>query len=224
MRTLSIGKSTSSSKLISYTQLPGRDTLQKIARLYAKAFAGPPWNEYKICEGKIHYFGREQSELTSCTICNTPLQIAYPEEQTVDYITRELTKSEGTLITCEDEKGNVLAAGWGFACTTNELQNKYNSPQMKNKVADAMEKTAAKVERVFYVSEVMVDEVMRRQGIATKITNLLVEKGQSLHLPVAMRTNKDSPMVRIADPLKMSRIIEPNEDSENPDRVLYIKI
>src|SRR5438552_2441481 len=105
---------------VCYTQLPENSKLVKIAKLYANAFADLPWNEYKVCQNG-HFFGRQLSELTSCTNCSQPLKIAYPEEETADYITKEVTKPEGTLITFEDENGEVFAAGWGYACTTEEL-------------------------------------------------------------------------------------------------------
>src|SRR5262245_23061811 len=117
---------------VCYTQLPENGKLVKIARLYANAFADLPWNEYKVCQDG-HYFGRQQAELTSCTTCLQPLKIAYPEKETADYITKEVTKPKGTLITFEDENGEVFAAGWGYACTTEELQAKYSSSEMKEK-------------------------------------------------------------------------------------------
>lgn len=118
---------------VCYTQLPEKSKLLKIARLYANAFADLPWNEYKVCPNS-HFFGRLESELTSCSNCSQPLKMAYPEEETVDYITKEITKPEGTLITFEDENGEVFAAGWGYACTAEELQSKYSSSEMKEKV------------------------------------------------------------------------------------------
>lgn len=220
---LSLQKSTSQLQLqqICYTQLPEKDKLARIAELYANAFAGDPWNEYKVCQNG-HYFGLKQSELTSCTNCREPLKIAYPEEETVAYITKELTRQNGTLITFEDKNGKVLAAGWGYACTIEELQAKYSSLEMRQKVVEKI-KTAKKVERVFYLSEMMVDEAVRKRGIAKTITKRLCGIAQSLDLNLVMRTRKDSPMVKIADKMQMSQLITVGEDTENPNRVLFIK-
>lgn len=206
-----------------YTQLPEKSKLVKIAKLYANAFADLPWNEYKVCQNG-HYFGRQQSELTSCSNCSQPLKIAYPEEETSEYITKEVTKSEGTLITFEDESGEVFAAGWGYACTIEELQAKYSSSEMKEKVVDRIKKSAEKVQRVFYLSEIMVDTAVQKQGIATKITKCLLEIAQSLNLNLVMRTRSDSPMVRIANNIQMSQVIGLGQDTDNQNRVLYIKI
>jgi hypothetical protein len=206
-----------------YTTLPAKSKLLKIARLYANAFADPPWNEYKVCQNG-HYFGRQVSELTSCTNCSQPLKIAYQEKETSEYIAKEVTMPEGTLITFEDESGEVFAAGWGYACTTEELQAKYSSSEMKIKVLDRIKKEAEKVQRVFYLSEIMVDKAVQRQHIATKITQRLFERAQSLNLNLVMRTRSDSPMARIATNMQMSQIIGLEEDIDNPYRVLYIKI
>lgn len=208
---------------VCYTQLPEKSKLVKIARLYANAFAEDPWNEYKVCQNG-HYFGRQLAKLTSCTNCSQPLKMAYPEEETADYITKEVTKPEGTLITFEDESGEVFAAGWGYACTTEELQAKYRSLEMKEKVVNGINKTAEKVQKVFYLSEIMVDGAAQKQGIATKITKCLFEKAQSLNLNLVMRTRSDSPMVRIAKNMQMSQVIGLGEDTENLNRILYIKI
>jgi hypothetical protein len=186
---------------VCYTQLPEKSKLVKIARLYANAFADLPWNEYKVCQNG-HYFGRQLSELTSCTNCSQPLKIAYPEEET----------------------GEVFAAGWGYACTTEELQAKYSSLEMKEKVVDRIKKAAEKVQRVFYLSEIMVDTAVQKRGIATKITKCLFETAQSLNLNLVMRTRGDSPMVRIANNMQMSQVIGLEEDTDNQNRVLYIKI
>lgn len=208
---------------VCYTELPEKSKLVKIARLYANAFAELPWNEYKVCQNG-HYFGRQQSELLNCTNCSQPLKIAYPEEETSEYITKEVTKPEGTLITFENENGEVLAAGWGYACTTEELQAKYSSLEMKEKVVDKIKKAAEKVQKIFYLSEIMVDTDVQQRGIATKITKCLFEIAQSLNLNLVMRTRNDSPMVRIATNMQMSQVIGLGEDTDNPNRVLYIKI
>ncbi len=206
-----------------YTQLPENGKLVKIARLYANAFADLPWNEYKVCQNG-HFFGRQQSELTNCTNCSEPLKIAYPEKETADYITKEVTKPEGTLITFENESGEVFAAGWGYAWAIEELQAKYSSLEMKRKVVDGIKKTAEKVQRVFYLSEIMVDTAVRKRGIATKITKCLIETAHSLNLNLVMRTRSDSPMAQIANNMQMSQVIGLGEDTDNPNRVLYMKI
>lgn len=205
------------------TQLPEKSKLAKIARLYANAFADLPWNEYKVCQNG-HYFGRQPSELTSCITCSQPLKIAYPEEETSEYIAKEVTKSEGILFTFEDESGEVFAAGWGYTCTPEELQSKYSSLEMKEKIVGRIEKTAGKVQKIFYLSEIMVDSAVQKRGIATKISKCLLETAQSLNLNLVMRTRSDSPMVRVANNMQMSQIIGLGEDTDNPNRVLYIKI
>lgn len=210
-------------QLVINDEMPGQVKLGKIARLYANAFAGSPWNEYQVCPSG-HFFGLKDRELTSCTNCSQPLKSAYPERETATYIFGELSKRNGTLITFENENGKVVGGGWGYNCTIEELASKYKTPEMRELVALRMNKTAGKVDSVFYLSEIMVDTAVRNQGLATKITKSLFERAGSLKLNLVMRTRYDSPMVRIADKQQMTRVIDPSEDTENPNRVLYIKI
>ncbi len=186
--------------------------LLKMAGLYANAFGGEPWNMYKVCQDR-HYFGRQYvGEICTCGLALTPF---FPANETADYISNELSKSEGTLFTVEKE-GEVLAAGWGYACTIEELKAKYKSPKMKELVESVI-----KVDKVFYLSEIMVDESMQRMGIAKEISNCLSEKAMSLNLNLVVRTNRKSPMMRIANQLKMTEVIE--NDYENSERVLYMR-
>src|ERR1700728_2466898 len=209
---------------VRYTGLPPKDKLVKIAALYANAFADPPWNEYKVCK-KGHYSGKEFADLTKCTTCNELLELAYPEDQTVDYISNEIGKPNGTLITFEDQRtGEVYAAGWGYTCTIEELKTKYKTTEMKEKVEVAIKKTALNADKIFYLSETMVDSCVRKQGIATQIFDGLLKRTNELGLKMVMRTHIQSPMVGIAEKKAMTRIINEGQDSEIQDRVLYIAI
>lgn len=205
---------------VSYNQLPEKNKLLKIARLYANAFAGWPWNEYKVCPNN-HITGRQVTELTNCIKCNETLELVYPEEKTADYIAEEVSKPDGDLLIVENEVGEVLAAGWGYTCDTEMLQAKYNSLEMKEKVARRAMMTAQKV---FYISEIMVAPEKQGQGIATNITRDLLETAQSLNLNAVMRTRGDSPMVKIANKMQMTQVISVGEDTDDLERVLYIKI
>ena len=198
-------------------KLPAKDKLEKIARLYAEVFADPPWNQYKSCpEG--HEFGREAQVLTICADCKKELKLMYPEGEIVKYIPEEVGEPNGTLILFEDKEEDVYAAGWGFSCSLQKLKAKYRTQEMQQKCEEALKD---KGETFFYVSEVMVDERAREQKIATKITNLLLERANALEWNMVLRTRNDSPMVFIANKLSMDLIVE--EDSEKKGRVLYLR-
>lgn len=197
-----------------YTVVPGSDKLRKIARLYAEVFADPPWNEYKKCSN-FHYAGRDGG--VNCTRCGNQLQIAYPEEETVPKIKKELNKLNGTLITFEDQQGEVRAAGWGFVYRIEEFRGKYDTEEMKEKAVKAL----TGVDTFFYISEVMVQQEARNQGLATRITQSLLERANALGLSKILRTHNESPMARIAERSSMVRIIQEGEDTEIEGRVLY---
>lgn len=206
---------------VCYTKLPEREILVKIARLYADAFADEPWNEYKVCKND-HYFGRKCEYLTKCTSCDEPVELAYPEGKMVDYITKEVEKPNGTLIIFEDQGKEVYAAGWGYVCTIEELKAKYKTPEMQGKIEAAIKKTALKVDKIFYLSEIMVDTRVRKQGIATEIFDRLSKRTKELELEMVMRTHNESPMAIIAQKRAMPRIIDVGNDTEIVGRVLYM--
>ncbi len=199
-----------------YTTIPASDKLEKIARLYAEAFADPPWNEYKVCPNR-HYFGREAQVQTICDKCDKELTLAYPEDQTVDYIAKEVGKLNSALILFEDKQGDVCAAGWGFSCTIQEFQSKYQTQAMQEISEKALRD---KGDTFFYLSEIMVDKRARNQQIATKIAKLLLERANTLGWNMILRTHNESPMARIANKLSMDLIVK--EDSEIEGRVLYL--
>lgn len=204
-----------------YTVVPVEATLKKMARLYADVFADPPWNEYKVCEGGDHYYGREAEELTVCQKCKRALKIAYPPEQTVSYIADEVKKTEGTLVLFEDGMGEVLAAGWGYVCKIEDFKTKYRTPEMQKRVVNAIQINTPN-DSIFYLSEVMVDKRARTQGIATKIARFLQEKAQQGNFCLIMRTHNDSPMAKIGNNLGMRRIIDLKGDSEMDGRILFL--
>lgn len=205
-----------------YNVVPSNGILEKMARLYADVFADPPWNEYKVCERKTHFYGKEE-ESQVCSKCDIPcpLEIAYPQEQTVRYIAEELKKPKGTLVLFEDKTGEVLAAGWGYKCSIENFKAKYNTSEMQMKVVSVL-KSNTQGDSIFYLSETMVDKRARNQGIATKIAMLLKEEAEKGSYRLVMRTHKDSPMAKVANKLDMERIIDSGQDSEMDGRVLYL--
>lgn len=207
---------------VDYTHVPESNQLVKIAKLYANAFAEGPWNEYKVCPN-AHYFGQRQAELKECIICAQPLRIAYPEDETSEYIKNELQRPDAALVLFEEPDGEVLAAAWGYTCTCGDLESKYSSLQMKKRVVEKLEQSAERVQKVFYLSEIMVDTRVRKQGIATRMTQCLINKARFVNTPLVMRTRYDSPMVQVANNMQMSQVMGLGEDLENPGRVLYIK-
>lgn len=202
------------------TNKPKLEKLEKIACLYANVFADPPWNEYMVCSNN-HFAGRDFEEL--CVKCKEPLKLAYPKDETISYISNEIGKPNGSLITFEDGDGEVYAAGWGFTCEKRDFNiQKYKSPEMQGKVEKLLSDNVRE-DSFFYLSEVMVDMKARQQGIATKIANLFLEKADELGFDMVMRTLNTSPMATIANKISMVRIIDVGDDSEIPERVLYVK-
>lgn len=197
--------------LTCYTELPRPEILRKIAKLYAQAFARPPWNEYLKCQKKkdYHRFGINEKERTVCDKCQTPLTLYHPLDETVSKITKELQKTKATLLLFEkDEK--VRAASWAFECSVEDL--KYNS-DMKKKVAETIKG------KFFYLSECMTDKAFQKQGIATSMTKVFMKKSEELGYKLMVRTMNGA-MDHILDRLGFKPIVK--EDSERTGRILYL--
>lgn len=196
---------------------PADETLVKIARLYAEVFAEDPWFEYKECpEGK--YFPRGFEGV--CDVCSQPLELAYPLDRTIEKVAKEVGIAGSKLILFRDANKDVYAAGWGFPVEISAFRPKYKTPEMQE-IAERALRSNLQGESFFYLSEIMVDSRVRKRGIATQITVELLGRANELGLDVVMRTSKNAWMVNIAKNYFMVPVVM--EDSENKDRVLFLK-
>ncbi len=198
--------------------------LEKIASLYAQAFANSPWNEYKKCP-KGHYFGKDVSESAATCLapnCTESLSLYYPLQETKTYITQEMAHLNGTLFTCE-KNADVVGAGWGFSYQPEEFATeKYKTLPMQEKII-ALFKEKNGEGPFFYISEVMVDQGVRKNGIATKIATALTKRAQELAQNIIMRTSVDSPMALIGSKLYMEEILTPGADEEHDKRIIFFR-
>jgi predicted GNAT family acetyltransferase len=201
--------------------------LTPVARLYADVFAGPPWGEYTKCPECNTFYGLRTKVGDLCSNkCRTPLTLAYPLDETVKYIAEELSKpkSKGLLI---GEGSEVKAFAWGYAFNSAEqfIQEKYHTEETAKRVRQSL--CAMDIlEELFYVSEVGVHSVYRGNGWSNILTGQLVAVADDNGIPVVMRTNHVSPMVRVGRKNGMEIIMGHGTDlpdSENPERVLLAR-
>lgn len=78
--------------------------LEALAALYARVFAGEPWNEYAVCPESKVFFGQTTQLGQVCpeTDCGALLEPAYPRAQTVQYIKGELAQPNAALLLVRD--------------------------------------------------------------------------------------------------------------------------
>lgn len=226
------------------TEILSKAKAIELARLYAEVFGAPPWNEVWRCPSCSRFYGPEYSQNTPSQCCSIPLAIAYPKEEIMDYIREELLKPKARLgLFCSPE-GKLVAFTWGYEIrnATVLAQKKWpQSQETQNQVIQVMAQFTNPEMPFYYISEVGVSPPSRGNGIGLQLTKDLLDYGIALlQEPVIFRTNWASPMMRIADRLRMTQIMGPkievinNEitkteeiagfiDGINPDRVLFIK-
>lgn len=215
--------------------------LSKLAELYTEVFAGPPWNEYTRCGDCFEFFGLESNPGGSCSNCGAKLVLAYPKEDTMNYIVKESNRPDATILVIKRSK--IKAFAWGFSYNSPDefVEEKYRTPEMQGQVKQLLEGTGIKG-RFFYFSECGVNESERGQGLSNELSRALLEEAKRKSLPIVMRTNWESPMMAVAETFGMEQIMGPrieidrfakeiratgevvNEflDSEIEERVLFI--
>jgi hypothetical protein len=214
---------------------------ERIAKLYAEVFAGEPWNESTRCDECQAFFGPDTKVGDNCPtgICCGVLSEAYPLEDTVSYIRREVARPNGRLAVLE---GNGIVAGfaWGFEYQMNDfLTQKNRTESNRQSLREAL--TAKGIgESFYYFSECGVSPLFRGRGLSNILSGEIVKQAEQFSLPLVMRTNCQSPMVAVARKFGMEQVFGPLSvasegriittdaciagiDIDNPERVMFIK-
>lgn len=189
-----------------------------VARAYARVFAGWPWFEVGLGPGCGEFRSEQPGQSCSCG-CG-PLTPAYPEPETAAYILTEITKPLAVaLLAILDDR--LAGFAWGFQITGPQFaQEKYKKASSRPQIIQAVG-----TQTYFYISEVGVDPLYQGNGVGTQLSISLAQG--NLGLPLLMRTNQESPMLKIATTqLNMAPVIAPwlrTVDPENSNRVILVK-
>ncbi len=170
----------------------------QVADLYAKVFAGPPWNETTRCPTTSSFYGEETQVGSPCPDCRVPLLEAYPRDETVKYILGELGKTNpiGLLAFVNSE---LAGFSWGYQTRLDDLvsSTKWKTPEMRSIVKDLLTSYGVKIS-LFYGSETGIDPKYRGKGLGKKLVNArfkkIIDSGENYAL---VRTNVNSPMYGI---------------------------
>lgn len=171
--------------------------LNQLAGLYARVFAGPPWNEITKCATSKTFFGPETTVGNPCPDCGSALQEAYPTQETVEYIVQELSKPNplGFLAYVQ---GELAGFSWGYETTVQEIaKSKWNTPRMQQTIQETLTELGV-IKPLFYGSETGVDPQFRGQGIGKKLFETRLAFAKKNQNFVLTRTNVNSPMYGIS--------------------------
>lgn len=177
---------------------PVSDELTEMAEVYADAFAGPPWNEYTKCPSDNAFYGRETEVGEPCPDDNVPLELAYPQEATEEYIINELDRRQASLFLLESDK-EIAGFSWGFAYENPEqfATEKYRTPEMQEKITRLLGEQGIKG-AFYYLSESAIRDnpKYRGRGISSQFHIARLEVAAEYELPAIQRTSSKGPMYR----------------------------
>lgn len=197
---------------------------EKLAKLYAEVFADPPWNEFTIDLGGCgKYYGRDTKPGQPCSCGNGTLEPAYPLEKTKRYIEESAERPGAVLLTNMSSNLSMVGFSWGFIETPAKFaEEKYQEANRKT-VTKALESGGLPTNKeAYYIAEVGIKSEFRGKGYGSILVVGLLGTADGCGLNSFMRTNKNSPMVRIATKKDM-HMIPKFEDPENAQRVLFVK-
>lgn len=191
------------------------------ADLYAEIFAGPPWNEYTNCGGCKKFFGLQTKPGDNCGSCGMELALAYPFEETKEYIIDETSRNNSSVFLMK-KNDELVGFVWGYSYDSTEdfVKEKYRTPEMQSKIKDVLAQNNV-AQAFYYFSECGIRIDQRGNGFSNTLSGLLIQEGRKTKLPIVMRTNWESPMVAIAQRFGMTQIMGPlTEIDKNEKRVL----
>lgn len=200
----------------------GKETLSRVilaalAKLYAITFGSAPWFEVGRCP-KCETFYSEKG--IPCPKDGIFVEEAYPLEQTIEYIRRDLARPQSVIILSQDpESEELISFAWGYQTTIKEfLEQKYQQDQeVQHQFMTLFEIgfLLSPDSPILYISEMGTAPQWRGRGLATYAIKLLLEQAKDLSLPVITRTIVDSPSIySIAIKLGMTQISGPVRNSD----------
>lgn len=199
----------------------------EIAPVYARVFAGYPWYERTRCPITGPIQDENLKPGMSCTCCKTPqkLEVAYPAQETTQYIISELTMSRtigllGILDGPPNTYQDIVAFSWAFLSTPQDIANrKWRTDQARQAITQSLAQFAINGQ-LFFGSEMGVLPAYQDQNIGTQLMQARLERVNQAGLNLAGRTLISSPMSRIYETLGFSKLDV--VDRDNPARALYI--
>lgn len=216
---------------------------ENLAQTYEKVFAGPPWNEFKVCtgDGCGKSFGLESQGQDACP-CDkkSMLSAFYPRVETLASISKEIEQEGAKVEVKYGPNGEIIGFVWGYPTTSERFTaEKYKTDEGRSQMQSLLSSEGIS-ENFFYFSETGVIPEFRGRGLSNEFAKIMVDAAFNTDLPLVMRTNWQSPMVAVARRYGMDQIMGPRsvvrngeiistgeiinmKDPENVERVLFTK-
>lgn len=180
-----------------------RPDLVALAGLYARVFAGEPWNENTVCPSSGAFFGLETRLGDVCPEgCGALLAPAYPLGPTTRYIQEELSRPDAALLLLRDRSREDALVGfsWGFSYDSPEslATAKYKTPPMQVAISGLLRQLGLGTNGLWYLSESGIenDPCYRGKGISREFHTRRLAIARSLGLDAIQRTSAFGNMYR----------------------------
>ncbi len=179
-------------------------TLKDMALTYKSVFAGEPWREVSRCEKTGKFFPEQPGGLCSC--CGIITIDAYPVEETMQYISDELSRPNATCMIMRGRDNKIVGGAWGYSYKNPQefVEDKYPE-DMQSEILAALKSVEINGE-FFYMSESFIlpqqdeqgNSLYRGKGVLNAFYQMFVNSAQNLGLPMVGRTTADSLQVNKA--------------------------
>lgn len=216
-----------------------RETKQ-LAKVYAQVFGADPWLEVTRCPGEKKFFGQETKPGEKCG-CGSILDEAYPEDDTIQYILDDSQKASALVLVAKDGS-QIVGFSWAYVVENARAftEEKYREQALKRQIEDTLVRSGV-WGRLYYFSETGLLPNYRGNGTTNDFYRQRLEVAEELGLPSLVRTRWDSPIVAAAQKFEFRQVMGPEVlvqnreivktgpivngllDSENPERVLFVK-
>lgn len=222
--------------------VPERD-LEEVTQVYAKVFAGPPWNEHTRCPNEDKFFGRDTKPGDNCPSCSDGiLEVAYPADSTSKKILKEISRPKAVGLIKRDKDDRIVGFSWGYAYQSplEFAQDKY--PAFMHDTIEKILTSNSTDGELYYLSETGIVDEFRGKGLTNEFYFIRLQLARSYGLPVVVRTNYESPIIAVTQKFGFRQIMGPRafankerteiivtdelvngyRDEHNPSRVLLV--
>lgn len=233
---------------IEQLDLQNDQTAEETAGVYARVFAGEPWNENTICPRGNEAYGLETQAGQPCPNprCGGILREFYPREETMAYIRKEGTREDALVLVARCRE-RVVGFSWAYTYVSPEefAAQKYQpSRPMQEQVTELLRNQGA-TGRFYYFSETGILPEYRGNGLTDDFYRARLLVADQKSLTTLVRTNWQSPIIVVARRFGFSQLMGPESkplaanckksmvqtgrivsnfiDSINPDRVLLFR-
>lgn len=217
---------------------PSKKEVEQVAVLFAKVFAGEPWNEVNKCDECEILSGPDVLTGHTCSDCKRgTLGEAYPFKETVDMI-NETSEKGGFRMVLLSDNNNIVGFAWGHLRNVEEYYEKFDKYSSESKELLKIFFNGAK--QFFSLAEIGLDDDYRGKGFGKILVQTMVNEARAYNSPVAVWTGSDAILTPIClkegflqtfGPkvfLNNGKIIMTGQnvsgsDKTTPERVLFVK-